>query len=198
MMVAAMEPDGATVGVPIMDGVGLPIVAGEDEAPVSLVTVPAAVFADFYGSSRERLVRALALTLGDSHLAAEAVDEAMARAYQRWERVGGFDDPAAWVYRVGLNWASSLLRRRRRAPKPLLERDPEGVEPVGEPTVKAALAELGEAQRSVLICRYYLGLSEAETAAALNIRPGTVKSRHHRGLQQLQGRLGHLRQEESR
>lgn len=81
---------------------------------------------------------------------------------------------------------------------PPAERSQDDLGPVREPAVKAALAELGEAQRSVIICRYYLGMSEAETAAALNIRPGTVKSRHHRGLQQLQRRLGHLRQEEHR
>jgi len=63
--------------------------------------------------------------------------------------------------------------------------------------VKAALAGLSEGQRSAIVCRYYLGLSEAETAVALNIRPGTVKSRLHRGLQVLQGRLAHLHPEEN-
>lgn len=191
-----MEPGGLAVGVGGMDGVGLPVVEGEDMAVEPLTTGPVTVFAEFYGSSRERLVRAMALTLGDAHLAAEAVDEAMARAYQRWDRVGGFDDPAAWVYRLGLNWASSTLRRRRRAPVPAAERSANDLGPVAEPSVKAALLELTESQRAVIICRYYLGLSEAETAAALNTRPGTVKSRLHRGLQQLQRRLGHLRQEE--
>lgn len=185
---------------------GLPVVvpsasvrassALSEELAEPLATMSPAVFAEFYGSSRERLVRGLALTLGDAHLAAEAVDEAMARAYQRWDRVGAFDDPAAWVYRVGLNWASSILRRRRRAPAPPTERGPDNLAPVPEPTVKAALAELTDGQRSVIICRYYLGMSEAETADALHTRPGTVKSRLHRGLQQLRGRLAHLRQEE--
>lgn len=44
-------------------------------------------FEAFYRDERDQLARALALTLSDSHLAAEAVDEAMVRAYQRWERV---------------------------------------------------------------------------------------------------------------
>ncbi|MDQ1373248.1 MAG: hypothetical protein QOJ09_586, partial [Actinomycetota bacterium] len=44
-------------------------------------------------------------------------------------------------------------------------------------------------------CRFYLGLSEAETATALGTRPGTVKSRLHRALQHLQTRLAHLRPE---
>lgn len=101
---------------------------------------------------------------------------------------------SAWVS-IGpaRSCAGGVAHRRRWG-----ERCPEGLGAVGEPTVEAALAELGEGQRSVIICRYYLGLSEAETAVALDIRPGTVKSRLHRGLQQLQGRLGHLRQEEQR
>ena len=41
--------------------------------------------------------------------------------------------------------------------------------------------------RAVLACRYLLGLSEAETAAALGVRPGTVKSRTARALEQLRG-----------
>lgn len=155
-------------------------------------------FVDFYRAERDQLARALALTLGDGHLAAEAVDEAMVRAYQRWDRVSTFDSPAGWVYRVARNWATSVLRRRSRAPRPLAERGPSDLGPLDEPDVRAALAELGLKQRSVVVCRYYLGLNEAETATALNIRPGTVKSRLHRGLRHLESRLSHLRPEETR
>lgn len=196
-MDTAMEPDGPAVGVHVMDGVGLPVVEGDDPVAEPMAMPSVAPFALFYGSSRDKLVRGLALTLGDAHLAAEAIDEAMTRAYQRWDRVGAFDDPAGWVYRVGLNWASSISRRRRRAPAPPVERGSNDVDQVSEPAVKVALAALTEAQRSVIICRYYLGLSEAETAALLRTRPGTVKSRLSRGLQQMQTRLGHLRDEEN-
>lgn len=152
-------------------------------------------FVDFYRVERDRVVRALAMTLGDLHLAAEATDEAMARAYQRWNRVGCFDNPGGWVYRVGLNWATSVRRRRSRAPHPHVER-PMELGAVAEPSVHAALAELDIAQRSVVVCRFYLGLSEAETADALGIRPGTAKSRLHRALRHLQTRLAHLHPEE--
>jgi RNA polymerase sigma-70 factor (ECF subfamily) len=158
----------------------------------------ALVFEAFYRAERDQVARALALTLGDSHLAAEAVDEAMVRAYQRWDRVGTFDNPGGWVYRVARNWATSMLRRRSLAPRPLAERGPSDIGPLDEPDVRAALAELDLRQRSVVVCRYYLGLNEAETAIALNIRPGTVKSRLHRGLRRLESRLSHLRPEETR
>jgi RNA polymerase sigma-70 factor (ECF subfamily) len=149
-------------------------------------------FGDFYRARRDRVARALALTLGDAHLAAEAADEAMTRAYQRWSRVSAYDDPGAWVYRVGLNWATSVLRRRNRASKALFEPAHAENAPVTEPTVVAALAALPVNQRAVVICRFYLGLDVAETAAALHVRPGTVKSRLHRALTQLRTSLDHL------
>jgi RNA polymerase sigma-70 factor (ECF subfamily) len=154
-------------------------------------------FEEFYRDRRDRLARALALTLGDGHLGAEAADEAMARTYQRWDKVATFDDPSAWVYRVGLNWATSVLRRRHRAPQPHAERGPLDLDPIAEPAIKRALADLDIKQRAVVVARFYLGLTEAETATALGIRPGTAKSRLHRALRTLQPRLEHLRQEES-
>ena len=68
-------------------------------------------FDEFYAVSRSGLVRGL--TLGDSDLAAEAADEALTKAYLRWNHVSQLDNPAGWTYRVGLNWARSIVRRRR-------------------------------------------------------------------------------------
>jgi RNA polymerase sigma factor (sigma-70 family) len=155
-----------------------------------------ASFVPFYRETRDRMARALALTLGDGSLAAEAVDEAMARAYQRWDQVSRYDAPAGWVYRVALNCASSTLRRHRRQPRPHHTPDTAELGHISEPDVAVALSELGLRQRSVVVCRFYLGMSEAETAAALGIRPGTVKSRLHRALNHLHIRLSHLNPEE--
>jgi RNA polymerase sigma-70 factor (ECF subfamily) len=66
-----------------------------------------------------------------------------------------------------------------------------------EPTVFAALAELDVRQRAVVVCRYLLGWSEAETAAALSTPVGTVKSRLHRATRHLSQSLAHLREEDS-
>jgi RNA polymerase sigma factor (sigma-70 family) len=189
-----VEPDRGLVGVRAVDGLlRYPVAVGgvvEEGEP--------RLFVEFYEGGRDRVARALAMTLGDTHLAAEAADEAMARAYQRWDKVGRLDNPGGWVYRVALNWATSVLRRRSRAPQPHVERHADDVGPVAEPTVAKALAELDRKHRSVVVCRFYLGLSEAETAAALGIRPGTAKSRLHRALRHLQTRLAHLGPEELR
>lgn len=63
----------------------------------------------------------------------------------------------------------------------------------------AALNELREEERLVIAYRYLLGLSEAETASALGVRPGTVKSRASRGLDRLRKLLPveHLKMEAS-
>src|SRR5262249_21607122 len=48
-----------------------------------------------------------------------------------------------------------------------------------------AITRLGEADREAIACRYFLDLSEADTAAALGVRRGTVKSRLSRALERL-------------
>jgi RNA polymerase sigma-70 factor (ECF subfamily) len=202
-----MEPDERPVGVSGVDGLATypatpTPTATPSPAPAALpvaadlIAAGGLEFSDFYRRSRDSVARALAVTIGDVHLAAEAADEAMARAYQRWPKVRSFDNPAGWVYRVGLNWATSVLRRHRNRPEPWAERGAPDVGPITEPDVLAALSELDVRQRAVVVCRFYLGLSEAETAAALGTRPGTVKSRLHRALRHLQVRLDHLRPEE--
>jgi RNA polymerase sigma factor (sigma-70 family) len=153
-------------------------------------------FDAFYATARDTVGRALALTLRDPELAADAVDEAMARAYQHWPKVGGLDNPAGWAYRVGLNYARSRLRRRRGREDLLHGRaDHDG--PSVEPAIAAAVDRLPERQRAVVVCRFLLGWSEAQTADALRIRPGTVKSRLHRALSVLQVQLDHLREEDA-
>jgi RNA polymerase sigma-70 factor (ECF subfamily) len=54
----------------------------------------------------------------------------------------------------------------------------------------AALNRLDERDREALACRYFLDLSEAETAVAIGVRPGTVKSRISRALERLRAELG--------
>jgi RNA polymerase sigma-70 factor (ECF subfamily) len=149
-------------------------------------------FARFYRASWAGVAQGLTLALGDRDLAIDAVDEAMARAYSRWEKLRHYEEPAGWVYRVGLNWARS---RHRRLARRLPFAQPRAVDPapVTDPAVRRALLELPLKQRSVVVCRLLLDWSVDETAAALGVRPGTVQSRLHRALQSLESSLHHLR-----
>ncbi|MFC6015157.1 RNA polymerase sigma factor [Plantactinospora solaniradicis] len=153
--------------------------------------VAAEPFDAFYRANSDRVYRALALTLGNPDLAREAADEAMARAYARWERVRTMENPAGWAYRVGLNWATSWWRKLHRERPPAdEERHPSarGPDPVAL-AARATLDQLPLAQRAVVVCRVLLDMSTAETASALGVAEGTVKSRLARALTALRDGL---------
>ena len=175
----------------------LPLAAGPDVPAIGVVTDAHVVdFDSFYRDCRRSVGRALALTLRDVDLATEVVDEALARAYQRWDRVGRLENPSGWVYRVALNHARSRIRRiTRRQPAPSGDGFVEFS--VVDPAIGAAIGALSVEHRAVVVCRLLLGWSELQTATSLGIRPGTVKSRLHRATRLLERRLHHLRPEES-
>ena len=142
-------------------------------------------FDDFYRNHRETLIRVLSLTLGNVDLATDATDEAMARTFQRWNTVAQYRNPEGWAYRVGLNWARSWLRKRRREVGGLYVDEP-ATDPVGsDPTLVQALAGLPIEYRAVVVLRYYADWSLDDIALALQIPKGTVKSRLSRGLTRL-------------
>lgn len=147
------------------------------------------VFEDFYRAQRDPLFRALALTIGNPHLAAEATDEAMARAYQHWRSVRSYANPGGWTYRVALNWARSWFRRTRREVYGLSPEQAAWDAEVMDPAVARALASLAVPARSVVVLRFYLDWSHAQIAQALGIPEGTVKSRLHRALAGLKRQL---------
>jgi RNA polymerase sigma-70 factor (ECF subfamily) len=146
-------------------------------------------FDGFYRSHRTPVLRALALTLGDRDLAADATDEAMARAFQHWKSVKGFENQAGWVYRVGLNWARSRLRKRKR--EVLTDSFPQQSYEVrmSDLDLDRAVKGLPVETRAVVVLRHYLDWSTEEVARALGIRPGTVKSRLHRAVNDLRQQL---------
>ena len=152
--------------------------------PIDAVAVR---FEDFYANHRDELARALGLALRDSALGAEAADEAFARACQRWGQVSAYANPQGWVFRVGLNWARSWLRRvrRERERRPLLAQPHATEDRARDVDLERALATLNDSHRAVIVARFYLDWSVAETADALGIATGTVKSRLSRGLEQL-------------
>jgi RNA polymerase sigma factor (sigma-70 family) len=150
-----------------------------------------ASFEEFYRAHLDRVYRALAITLGSDDLAREATDEAMARAYARWRRVADLDNPGGWVYRVGLNWATSRwrkLRREFRRPPSDGDRLTAAPDPAAI-AARTALERLPVAQRAVVVCRVLLDLSTIETASVLGIAEGTVKSRLSRALDGLRAEL---------
>ncbi len=145
---------------------------------------PAEEFDVFYGRSRDRLYRALALTLGDADIAVDAVNEAMTRALERWDKVGGYENPSGWVYRVGVNWGRSAQRASRRKPKKSLVPDSYEMS-TPEPALAEAVTALPPKYRTVVVARYYMQWTPAEIAEALNVPGATIRSRLKRALERL-------------
>ena len=148
-------------------------------------------FEEFCRAEYSSMANALTWSLGGHDLGREAADEAFARAFERWETVGAMGNPAGWVYRVGLNWGRRRLWRGNRERELLTQIPTPDVHHLHyhDPDLASALADLSFKLRSVVVLRLLLDYSERETAEALNLSVGTVKSRLHRGLTQLREQL---------
>lgn len=142
-------------------------------------------FDAFFTTHHGEMVRALTLTLDDADLGRDAAAEGFARALQKWSKVASYDNPSGWVYRVGLNWARSWWRRTRREHLGVSFDSPASASPQRDTDLQHALRQLSADHRTVVVGRYYLDFSEAQLADALDIAPGTVKSRLSRALAQL-------------
>ncbi|HEY6494713.1 MAG TPA: SigE family RNA polymerase sigma factor [Trebonia sp.] len=123
---------------------------------------------------------------GDTGHAEDLAQAAFARAYASWSRVRRAGDPDAYVRRIVINTHRSRFRKHRVAEelRADLTDSPGGQQPGPEERSELldALSRLGPRQRAVVVLRYWLDLSEAETAAALNCSVGTVKSQASRAL----------------
>ena len=112
------------------------------------------------------------------------------RCYTAWPKVARADDRDGYVYRVLVNCHRDSRRRRWWGERPT-ERLPEQSTPDGTEAVHLtdavhrALEGLSRPNREVVVLRYFAHLSERQTADALGIAPGTVKSRLSRALAQL-------------
>jgi len=145
----------------------------------------------FYQKWRSTICRSLALALGDVGLANEAIDEAMTRAVARWETLKDYERPEGWLYRVGLNWARGVFRKRRYELLADLEASAQTWEdPLPDADLIEAVGRLSRRLRTVVVARYYLDFSTTEAAETLGISEGTVKSRLSRALDQLGRELG--------
>jgi len=139
-------------------------------------------FEGFVAEIEPRLRRALA---GHVPLDAvpDAVGEALAYAWEHWDRVQALDNPAGYLFRVG----QSRSRRRREGLPP--GPDPARL-PEVEPALGPALRALAPQQRSAVWLVHACGWTYAETASALGISASAVGTHLTRGLAHLRTSLG--------
>lgn len=148
-------------------------------------------FAAFVAARYAALVRTAVLLGCRPAEAEDAVQDALVSCFRSWHRVAGAESPDAYVHRVLVNRLSRRAGRRWRGevphacpPEGSAAADHAGAVAVAE-TVRAALGRLGRDQRAVVVLRYFADLTEAQTADALGVAVGTVKSRASRALAQL-------------
>jgi RNA polymerase sigma-70 factor, ECF subfamily len=162
----------------------------------------------FLASDYPRLVGGIALISGSRAAAEDAVQEALARAWERSERGEEIESLKAWVTTVAINQVRSGFRRLRAERRARQRSGPGGWQgaagglPSGEHSeqavdVRRALMALPRRQRELTVLRYYLDLDVAEVARALRISEGAAKTTLHRARRALAVSLGEERLEEA-
>ena len=141
-------------------------------------------FDEFYAASFHRLVGQLYAMTGSLAEAEDSVQEAFARAWQRWSSVRDYGDPEAWVRTVAHHvsvsaWrkAANRLTAHRRAEESLKV---PGMSP-DRLALMRALRAIPADQRQAIVLHHLVGLSVDEIARETGAPAGTVKSRLARG-----------------
>lgn len=145
-------------------------------------------FRRWAGERQLALLRTALLLTGDHHRAEDLVQEALTKVALRWRRIHG-GNPEAYARQIIVRDNISAWRKRRRE---LVVAEPCDAG-VPDPTADVdrrialdrALAVLTPRQRAVIVLRYYDDLSEGDTAEALGVTAGTVKSQTHLALKRL-------------
>jgi RNA polymerase sigma-70 factor (sigma-E family) len=148
-----------------------------------------AEFTEFVKDASPSLLRAALVLLGSREEAEDALQVTLLRTYRRWDRAR--ESPKAYTRAALVNACRERWRHRDRHPE--ISQDMDALanvvsfaEAVDRRRVLVrALRRLPDVQREVLVCRYLLDATVTETATALNIAEGTVKSASSRGLDQL-------------
>jgi len=153
-------------------------------------------FASWMAARQGRLLRTAYLLTGDVHAAEDLVQTALAKLYLAWDRVADAPSVDAYARKVLVNEHTSMWRRLWRHREVVSDTSTHEVPVRGEEydgfgaALWSAVRALPERQRAVVVLRYYEQLSEKETADALGVSLGTVKSQASRALTTLRTHLG--------
>jgi RNA polymerase sigma-70 factor, ECF subfamily len=149
-------------------------------------------FEDLFADEYARLVRALYLMCGNVAEAEDLSQEALARAFERWDRVGRMDSPIGYVYRIAMNLHRRRIRREKLL-RPGLPGSTEKEEATAVETrtdIMAALLALPRDLRAALVLGELLGMSSDEAGRAMGIKAGSARARLHRARAAFRERIG--------
>lgn len=178
-------------------------VVGVEAVPTELTEAhPGSAFEEFFRSEYRRVVGLALVLCGRAAIAEDLAQDAFVSAYRHWDRVGGYDDPGAWVRRVVVNLATSALRRRSREVRALTRlasrREPEQAALVGDDDeFWRAVRALPRRQAQCVALRYLDDRSTEEVAVILGIAVPTVRVHLHAARTALASRFGEQLDEET-
>ncbi len=161
---------------------------------------------------QDRLFNAITHVLGSADDAQDVVQEAFVQAFVKLETFKRQSAFYTWIYRIAFNQAMTLRRRNRPTVSIDQSREESGEEPIGNEggpaarleqqdrvaQVQAALAQLSEDYRSVLVLREMEGFHYDDISEILDLPVGTVRSRLHRARMQMREQLKTVLQEDLR
>jgi RNA polymerase sigma-70 factor (sigma-E family) len=174
----------------------VPTVIGGQAMAAPAADVRAEEFEAWMTARQRWLLRTAWLLTGDVHTAEDLVQTTLAKLYLAWDRVSarGVD---AYARKILVNEHATMWRRRWRHREVTTDDMTRHEVPVTDEqydgsrtTLREAVRALAPRQRAVIVLRYYEQLSEAETAEALGVSIGTVKSQASRAIGALRERLG--------
>ena len=141
-------------------------------------------FEEFAERVSPRLKAALVAAVGIDR-APDAAAEALEYGWEHWDRVRSMENPAGYLYRVGVSRG-----RRRRPLRPVLPAPPSGEMPWVEPGLPKALSRLSEKQRVVVLLVHSFGWTQEEAAELLGVSRATAQTHLERGMRRLRSSLG--------
>jgi RNA polymerase sigma-70 factor (ECF subfamily) len=143
----------------------------------------------------DRLYATARFILRDADLAEDATQEALVHAWRDLPNLRDVERFDAWLHRLLVRKCSDIGRHRRRwrAQIAVLPREPaqldDSTDLADREQLERGLRRLTDAQRTILVLNFYVGLSPTETAAALDIPVGTAKSRLHYAIDALRAAI---------
>lgn len=153
-------------------------------------------FHAFFERHHAELSRLAYLLTGERDTADDLAADALLALWHRWDRVRAAEHPVAYARGVVANLARtrirSAVRERRRIALFWSQREErfEGPDVAGVVDVREALRRLPFRKRACVVLRHAFDLSEKDTALALGISVGTVKSQTSKAMAELQRLLG--------